>query len=134
MTSTLTILADSIAGKHFEITLEQTAADKGEIRLETWHSNKDFKRDEATTDDIVSLFDIRCDKRRTIFKADLMGSTPTVTCSFIDGGDETAPRVRVVIGGTFAGLGDGTTDFTLTKSSYDELKSFVLNAGFPVPK
>jgi hypothetical protein len=133
MTSTMTIEADSTAGKHFEITLEKTADDKGRIRLETWHSNKDYKRDDASTDDIVALYDIRCDKRRMVFKADLMGSTPTVTCSFVDAGPETPPLVRVVIGGTFAGLGDGTKDYTLDKSSYDELKTFVLDAGFPAP-
>jgi len=134
MTSTLTILADSIAGKHFEITLEKTADDKGEIRLETWHSNKDFKRDEASTDDTVVLFDIRYDKRRRmVFKADLMGSFPTITCSFVDAGAETPPYVQIVIGGTFAGLGDGTKDYKLDKSSYDELKAFILAAGFPVP-
>jgi hypothetical protein len=130
----MTIVADSIAGKHFEITLEKTAEDKGWIRLETWHSNKDFKRDDASTDDVVELFDIRCDKRRRIvFKVDLMGSAPLVTCNFVDAGAETPPYVRVVIGGTFAGLGDGTTDYTLKKDSYEELKAFVLGAGFPVP-
>jgi len=134
MTSTLTILADSIAGKHFEITLEKTADDKGEIRLETWHSNKDFKRDEASTDDIVMLFDIRYDKRRRmVFKADLMGSSPVVTCNFVDAGPETPPSVRVVIGGTFAGLGDGTSDYKLDKTTYDELKAFLLEAEFPLP-
>jgi hypothetical protein len=134
MTSTLTILADSIAGKHFEITLEKTADDTAQIRLETWHSNKDYKRDAASTDDVVALFDIRYDKRRRmVFKADLMGSCPTVTCSFIDAGAETPPIVQVVIGGTFAGFGDGTKDYKLDKSSYDELKAFILAAGFPVP-
>jgi len=134
MTSTLTILADSVAGKHFEITLAKTDDDKGAIRLETWHSNKDFKRDEASTDDTVMLYDIRYDKRRRmVFKADLMGSSPIVTCSFVDAGAETPPYVQVVIGGAFAGLGDGTKEYKLDKSSYDELKAFILAAGFPVP-
>jgi hypothetical protein len=134
MSSTLTILADSVAGKHFEITLEKTADDKAEIRLETWHSNKDHKRDEASTDDIVTLYDIRYDKRRRmVFKADLMGSSPVVTCNFIDAGAETPPHVQVVIGGTFAGLGDGMKEYKLDKASYDELRAFILEAGFPVP-
>ncbi len=133
MTSTITIVADSVAGKHFRITFEKTADDKGWIRLETWHSNRDHRRDDATTDDVVNLFDIRCDKRRKIvFKGDLLGSSPTITCSFADPGPEVPPTVRVVIGGSFAGLGDGSKEYTLEKSSYEELKSFVMNAGFPV--
>jgi len=133
MTSTITLVADSIAGKHFEITFEKTADDKGLIRLETWHSNKDHRRDEASTDDVVKLFEIRCDKRRKIvFKGDLLGSSPTITCNFVDAGPETPPSVRVVIGGSFAGLGDGSKEYMLQKSSYEELKSFVMNAGFPV--
>jgi hypothetical protein len=134
MSSTLTIVADSTAGKHFEITLEKTDEDKGQIRLETWHSNRDHRRDDATTDDLVNLYDIRCDKiRRVVLKGDLRGSSPTITCMFNDAQADGRPFVRVVIGGTFAGLGDGTNDYALEKSSYDELKQFILGAGFPRP-
>jgi len=134
MTSTLTIVADSTEGKHFEITLDKTGDDKGEIRLETWHSNKDYRRDPATTDDVVKLYDVRCDKsRRIIFKGDLLGSSPSITCMFNGAQAEARPFVRVVIQGSFAGLGDGTHDYPLEQASYDELKQFVLGAGFPTP-
>jgi hypothetical protein len=134
MTSTFSIVADSVAGKHFEITLEKTADDKGQIRLESWHSNKDYRRDPATTDDVVNFYDIRCDRsRRIVLRGDLRGSSPTITCMFNDGQAQTPPFVRVVIQGAFAGLGDGTNDYPLEKSIYDELKQFILGAGFPTP-
>jgi len=134
MTSTFTIVADSTAGKHFEITLEKTDDDKGQIRLETWHSNKDYRRDPATTDDVVKLYDVRCDRvRRITFRGDLQGSSPSITCMFVDAQADAQPLVRVVIQGAFAGLGDGTNEYKLEKSVYEDVKKFVLNAGFPKP-
>lgn len=132
MTSTLTIVSDSAAGQHYELTLELTANDAGVFRLESWHSNKDYRRDEASKDVTMKVFDIRADKaRRIVFKGNLLGSTPLITCMPKEAEPGTQPFVRVVIADTFAGLGDGTNDFTLSSHFYEELKQFILNAGFP---
>ena len=62
MAGPLTILADSVDGKHFEITLEKTEADTAMLRLEIWLSNLDHRRDDPSKDDVLRMYDIRFDR------------------------------------------------------------------------
>jgi hypothetical protein len=131
MAASLTLIADTTEGKHFEITLDQTSDDKGQVRVMSWHSNKDHRRDPPTRDDIIDLFDICFEtKESLVCKGDMLGSNPVVTCTFNGAESETPSSVEVVIKGTFGGLADGTTRYTLPKDDYAELEEFFAEANF----
>ncbi len=132
MAAPLTILADSIDGKHFEINLEKTESDTAMLRLEIWLSNLDHRRDPPSKDDVLRLYDIRFDQtRRLVCKAKMNGSYPTITFNLHPATEDKKPYVRTVVADSFASLADGTKDFTLETKDYDALKQFLLDAQFP---
>ena len=132
MSSSLMIVTDSIDGKHFEITIEKNEDNTASIQLKTWSSSLDHRRDDPSKDDVLKLYDICFDQsRRLICKADMQGSSPTITCMLNGPMPEAKPYVRTVVADTFASLADGTTDYAMEKADYDELKQFLIAAGLP---
>jgi len=133
MPELLTLLADSRDGKHFEITLEHTEADNGVLRLESWGSNLDHRRDEPSRDEFLKLYDIRFDGvQRLTCKAKMNGSYPTITFMFATSQDGKPATIRAVIADTFAGQGDGTLDYTLGSIDYEKVMHFLSEADFPM--
>jgi CRP-like cAMP-binding protein len=60
---------------------------------------------------------------------------PVVSCTIEDSRSQRPALVRVTIGGTLGGLGDGTTEYKIGQGELDRIKQFVLRAGFPtMPK
>ena len=129
MASSLTILADSTDGKHFEITLEKTEADTAMLRLEIWASNLDHRRDDPSRDDVLRMYDIRFDQtRRLVCKAKMNGSYPSITFTLSPATEDRKAYVRTVVADSFASLADGTKDYTLEKSDFEALRQFLLDA------
>lgn len=133
MAEPLTILADAADGRHFEVTLDKgEEADTALLRLEVWHSNLDHRRDEASKDDVLRLYDIRFDQtRRLVCKAKMNGSYPAITFMLNPATEDAKPYIRTVVQNSFAYLTDGTRDFPLEPKDYDALKQYLLAQNYP---
>lgn len=132
MAEPLTILADSADGKHFEVTLEKTEPDAALLRLLIWNSNLDHRRDDASKDDVLRLYEIRFDQtRRLVSKAKMNGSYPTITFMLNPAENDKKPYIRTVVANSFAYFTDGTRDFPLEPKDYEALRQYLLDAQFP---
>jgi len=130
----MTIVIDTEAGKHIEITLEKTGDETGLLTVQSWTSNQDHRREDPSRDDTLKIHDIHFDQtRRLVCKGDMLGSTPSITCTLTPAAQDQKPFVRVLLAETFASLADGQKDYFMGKSEFDELKQFLIESKFPLP-
>jgi hypothetical protein len=137
MTSTVTIDSESATGEHFQLTLEKVADDKGTIRIKSWRSDQDHHSESPDKDRQFRLYKIRAseDGSSLVCRGKAFGGDPIVSCKIHQAQPPKPALVRVIIKGTLAGLGDGTTDYVVGDDEHDRIRQFVLRAGFPtVPR
>ena len=137
MTSAVTIDSESASGKHFQLTLEKVADDKGTIRIKSWRSDQDHHSEGPDKVRLFQLYKIRAseDGSSLVCKGKAFGGDPVVSCMIHQAQPPKPALVRITIKGTLAGLGDGTTDYLIGDTEHDRIRQFVLRAGFPtVPR
>ncbi|GLI24253.1 hypothetical protein GGQ86_003694 [Xanthobacter flavus] len=110
-------------GQRYSITLEKTSVDKGFIYIDP-----DGPKDVT----IIKLYDIRASGAAAILcRGDVSGPDVTIVCRLVPAGEDTPPRLRVEISGSFFGMYDGIYDYGVTPEELESALAFLKAAAFP---